>query len=192
KYPVPDCEHARVAMAYAKKNKEPAYVIACIKRKAKALGCPFKDSKDEVNTENVSSMEILRSAEYVKLVDRLKKAYIEIIALLRYMLKKDEFSKDYATGYSYVVGKYGERTLDSLADTIVDLKEDLNKYDIDIITDGEDSSVKDEKDEKDDKKDDKNNAYIDSKNEKNRKSIGNDIKYKGLALIKKLLEVKSE
>lgn len=42
KYPVPDCSHARVAMAYAKKYGHSS-VIPCIKQKAKALGCPFKD-----------------------------------------------------------------------------------------------------------------------------------------------------
>lgn len=49
KYPVPDCSHARVAMAYAKKYNEASSVIACIRRKAKALGCPFegKDCFDE-------------------------------------------------------------------------------------------------------------------------------------------------
>lgn len=43
KYPIPDCSHARSAMAYAKKHDEASSVIACIKRKAKALGCPFSD-----------------------------------------------------------------------------------------------------------------------------------------------------
>jgi len=43
KYPVPDCSHARSAMAYAKKHNEASGVVDCIKRKAKALGCPFSD-----------------------------------------------------------------------------------------------------------------------------------------------------
>lgn len=49
KYPVPDCNHARVAMAYAKKYNESSAVIACIRRKASALGCPLggKDCFDE-------------------------------------------------------------------------------------------------------------------------------------------------
>jgi len=46
KYPVPDCNHAKVAMAYAKKNNEAASVVSCIRRKAKALGCPFNGKKD--------------------------------------------------------------------------------------------------------------------------------------------------
>jgi len=48
KYPVPDCAHSRSAMAYAKKYNESASVIACIKRKAAKLGCPF--SNDELDT----------------------------------------------------------------------------------------------------------------------------------------------
>lgn len=50
KYPVPDCSHARVAMAYAKKHNEASSVIACIRRKAKALGCPF-NGKDGFEAE---------------------------------------------------------------------------------------------------------------------------------------------
>lgn len=46
KYPVNDCNHAKVAMAYAKKNNESSAVISCIRRKAKALGCPFNGKKD--------------------------------------------------------------------------------------------------------------------------------------------------
>lgn len=38
--------HARSAMAYAKKYNESSSVIACIKRKAKRLGCPFSDEQD--------------------------------------------------------------------------------------------------------------------------------------------------
>lgn len=45
KYPVTDCGHAKSAMAYAKKYNEPSYVISCIRRKAKALGCPFDSDK---------------------------------------------------------------------------------------------------------------------------------------------------
>jgi len=49
KYPVPDCNHARVAMAYAKKNNESSAVVSCIRRKAKALGCPFDEAEiDEI------------------------------------------------------------------------------------------------------------------------------------------------
>lgn len=49
KYPVPDCNHASVAMAYAKKNNESSAVVACIRRKAKALGCPFDEAElDEI------------------------------------------------------------------------------------------------------------------------------------------------
>jgi len=61
KYPVPDCSHARVAMAYAKKNNEPSYVISCIRRKAKALGCPFdgEKSKDGREAWEVEIDEIL-------------------------------------------------------------------------------------------------------------------------------------
>ena len=47
KYPVPDLAHARVAMAYAKKNNESSAVIACIRRKAAALGGAFKSSKKD-------------------------------------------------------------------------------------------------------------------------------------------------
>jgi len=50
KYPVPDCSHAKSAMAYAKKYNESSSVVACIRRKAARLGCPFdgksKDSFD--------------------------------------------------------------------------------------------------------------------------------------------------
>jgi hypothetical protein len=46
KYPVPDCGHAKSAMAYAKKHNEASSVVACIRRKAKALGCPFNGKDD--------------------------------------------------------------------------------------------------------------------------------------------------
>jgi hypothetical protein len=42
-YPVNDCAHAKAAMAYAKKYNESSNVIACIRRKATRLGCPFQD-----------------------------------------------------------------------------------------------------------------------------------------------------
>jgi hypothetical protein len=48
-YPVNDCAHAKAAMAYAKKYNESASVIACIRRKAKRLGCPFESTKDSVD-----------------------------------------------------------------------------------------------------------------------------------------------
>lgn len=54
-YPVPDCSHAKVAMAYAKKYNESSSVIACIRRKAKRLGCPFKSdekSQDEAGMDS--------------------------------------------------------------------------------------------------------------------------------------------
>jgi len=64
KYPVPDCSHARVAMAYAKKYGESASVIACIRRKAKALGCPFNGKKDAFEEwEKTELEEILRDLE---------------------------------------------------------------------------------------------------------------------------------
>lgn len=47
KYPVNDCGHAKSAMAYAKKHNEASSVVACIRRKAKALGCPFNGKKDD-------------------------------------------------------------------------------------------------------------------------------------------------
>jgi hypothetical protein len=46
KYPVNDCGHAKSAMAYAKKHNEASSVMACIRRKAKALGCPFNGKDD--------------------------------------------------------------------------------------------------------------------------------------------------
>ena len=42
-YPVPDCAHAKSAMAYAKKYNADSSVVACVKRKAKRLGCPFEE-----------------------------------------------------------------------------------------------------------------------------------------------------
>jgi hypothetical protein len=44
-YPVNDCGHAKSAMAYAKKYNESSSVMACIRRKAARLGCPFSDGK---------------------------------------------------------------------------------------------------------------------------------------------------
>lgn len=61
KYPVNDCSHAKVAMAYAKKYNEPSFVLSCIRRKAKALGCPFsagKKTKDGVATPEVPEFEL--------------------------------------------------------------------------------------------------------------------------------------
>jgi hypothetical protein len=46
-FPIPDCSHARVGMAYAKKYNKGASVIACIKRKAARLGCPFSSDKSK-------------------------------------------------------------------------------------------------------------------------------------------------
>jgi outer membrane biosynthesis protein TonB len=48
-YPVPDCSHAKVAMAYAKKYNESSSVISCIRRKASRLGCPFKSKSDSMD-----------------------------------------------------------------------------------------------------------------------------------------------
>jgi len=56
KYPVPDCNHASVAMAYAKKNNESSAVVSCIRRKAKALGCPF----DEVELDEILRDDAVR------------------------------------------------------------------------------------------------------------------------------------
>ncbi len=47
KYPVPDCNHAHVAMAYAKKNNESSAVVSCIRRKAASLGCAFSNSNKD-------------------------------------------------------------------------------------------------------------------------------------------------
>lgn len=51
-YPVQDCGHAKSAMAYAKKYNESSSVVACIKRKAARLGCPFQDEMVEDETKN--------------------------------------------------------------------------------------------------------------------------------------------
>lgn len=51
-YPVHDCAHAKAAMAYAKKYNEASSVVACIRRKASRLGCPFKEG-DSVKTEDM-------------------------------------------------------------------------------------------------------------------------------------------
>ena len=48
-YPVHDCAHAKAAMAYAKKYNESSSILACIRRKASRLGCPFKEG-DAVQT----------------------------------------------------------------------------------------------------------------------------------------------
>jgi hypothetical protein len=65
KYPVPDCSHARSAMAYAKKYNEASSVLACIRRKAKALGCPF-NGKDGFEAE---IDEILKDLEQREMGD---------------------------------------------------------------------------------------------------------------------------
>lgn len=46
-YPVNDCAHAKSAMAYAKKYDAGSSVIACIRRKAARLGCPFDGGKSK-------------------------------------------------------------------------------------------------------------------------------------------------
>jgi hypothetical protein len=62
KYPVNDCSHAKVAMTYAKKHNEASSVVACIRRKAKALGCPF-GGKDCMETEIDVILEDLKQRE---------------------------------------------------------------------------------------------------------------------------------
>jgi hypothetical protein len=76
KYPVPDCSHARVAMAYAKKNNH-SNVIPCIRRKAKALGCPFGEAKKKKDGTVVTGIdaweleieEVLAYAEEQKAIE---------------------------------------------------------------------------------------------------------------------------
>ena len=66
-YPVNDCNHAKVAMAYAKKNNEATSVIACIRRRAKTLGCPFngkKDAFDEWEKELDTILQDLEAREH--------------------------------------------------------------------------------------------------------------------------------
>lgn len=62
KYPVGDCSHAKSAMAYAKKYNESSSVLACIRRKAARLGCPFK-SKDEAPDFGIFNLEYFDSFE---------------------------------------------------------------------------------------------------------------------------------
>lgn len=50
-YPVPDCNHAKSAMAYAKKYNESSSVMSCIRRKAARLGCPMEEQKDSVTPD---------------------------------------------------------------------------------------------------------------------------------------------
>lgn len=63
-YPVNDCGHAKSAMAYAKKNNEASSVVACIRRKAKRLGCPFSD-----DVEQDAVAKELFSVEYFDALD---------------------------------------------------------------------------------------------------------------------------
>ena len=63
-YPVPDIGHAKAAMAYAKKNDEAVSVIACVKRKAYTLVCPFNGKEDDFDGWNAELDTIL--ADYVK------------------------------------------------------------------------------------------------------------------------------
>jgi len=52
-YPVNDCNHAKSAMAYAKKNNAGSTVVACIKRKAARLGCPFSTEKKSDSVQDL-------------------------------------------------------------------------------------------------------------------------------------------
>ena len=182
KYPVPDCAHARVAMAYAKKYNEPAYVIACIRRKAKALGCPFKTKKskdsslDQKTKSEIVLTDIVKSAKYTELLESLNNVLVENIALLRYILGKDEFASGFSNGFEFVQNKYAKRTIESLRDTISDLKEELEKRKIlnfeDDISDKDSTEIG--------HKDDDSSGPID------------EVDAKGIALIKTMLNLKKK
>jgi hypothetical protein len=66
-YPVLDANHAKAGMAFAKKNDEAASVIACIRRKAYALKCPFNGKEDDFNGFETELDTIL--ADYAKRQD---------------------------------------------------------------------------------------------------------------------------
>lgn len=69
KYPVPDCGHAKSAMAYAKKNNESSSVVACIRRKAKRLGCPFGDEQQQDGVQYTSGQfDHLTDSELIELL----------------------------------------------------------------------------------------------------------------------------
>ena len=46
-YPVPDCSHARAAVAYAKKYDAASSIVSCAKRKAARLGCPIESKPED-------------------------------------------------------------------------------------------------------------------------------------------------
>jgi hypothetical protein len=68
-YPVNDCGHAKAAMARAKQFSAGSSVLSCIRRKAKRLGCPFKDGDstqenfDLEHFDRYSDDDLLRLAE---------------------------------------------------------------------------------------------------------------------------------
>jgi hypothetical protein len=182
KYPVPNVDHVNVAMAYAKKNNEPSYVIAGIKRIAKALDCAFSNvvSGDVLTTENIDDREIRNSAMYATLIKSLTDSYIDNIALLRFVLKKPEFSANFSAGLDWIRTKYVGRVTDSLVDTIDDLREELElQQDVKVISSTELKTEKTEDIDKDSKEDTK---LIDISSENARKTIAAKPE-KGLALL---------
>lgn len=80
-YPVPDCSHARAAMAYAKKYNESSSVLACIRSKAKRLGCPFSDQVTESQEPTVQytpeSFDNHTDADLIQLALAVKATFAE-------------------------------------------------------------------------------------------------------------------
>ncbi len=72
--------HAKVAMAYAKKNNESSSVVSCISRKASRLGCPFGKGKDmarDFGTFTVEYFDQYEDAVLLQLFEGVKNTFLE-------------------------------------------------------------------------------------------------------------------
>ena len=164
-FPIPDCKHAAVAIAmlhwprivkkYSASTR--ARIEACVRRKAKKLGCPMskKDSlssfialiKQEFvkqNNELASKLDESKNENKAandkinELTAQLRRGYAEKIVDLSIMLKRpsvkhiiEEHDSDKRKDlYDEYVETLLKRTSDSLQDTISDLRADVSIFSV--------------------------------------------------------------
>lgn len=117
-YPVPDCAHAKSAMAYAKKYNESSSVMACIMRKASRLGCPFSGGKKDSVQEELPVYDVAYfdaySDEHIRQLDAALRLVIKERALTCgcEQTKKEELDALVLEAHKKVEDDYKKKVVD--------------------------------------------------------------------------------
>jgi len=145
-WPVPDCQHVATARAYLANpartknlsSSQKASIRACVNRKAKALSCsnPSGKKKDtDTDTLTFASVEELINSQPVNAaIDELVTEKDQRIAQLEGMLRDSyigqiadygkRLERKWASEEEYLK-RFGERSVESLGDTLRDLRTEL-------------------------------------------------------------------